>query len=52
MNLSIVLNSPRCDSRMSYAPIALVQRQGMVANYATELVDKDLGDAYVSVAKV
>ena len=36
-----------------YAPIALVQRQGIdVSNTAAELVDKDLGDAYVSVPKV
>ena len=52
MKLVIVLNSARCDPIMSYAPIELVQRQGMVANTPAELVDKDLGDTCVSVAKV
>jgi hypothetical protein len=52
MKLCKVLNKPRCDPKMSYAPIPLVQRQGMIANIAAELVDKDLGDAYVSVANV
>jgi len=52
MEFGHVLNNPRCDPRMPRALIALVQRQGIVTNTAAELIDKDLGGAYVSVAQL